>query len=363
MSMHRAVASVALKSPLALISVPTPSPQHSQVRVRVEWTASTPLDLHQNDGGLLVTHPQVLGDGTGGTVVEIGPNVTRLKVGDKVFGFTWRSQSEKAHQEYCVAEEWLFGKLPEGYTLQEAVTLPNNFVTVFHTLTTDCGIETPWPRPENYMPKDADMPILIWGGASSVGQFAIQILKYYGHEKIWATASLPNHEKLRSMGAERVFDYRNTEVVAALLEAGGAGGIPRVFDCIGSKFGSLAPISKIAKRGAKVAVLLPVIVRDSSEIEDPVYEMDVKSAAEWAEGVDARGVRTHFYLENDFFKYHLQPEIMPTMLAQGIVTAQAQKIVEGKTMLERAQKAMDMLRRKEVSMERLVWQVSDATEI
>jgi hypothetical protein len=64
-------------------------------------------------------------------------------------------------------------------------------------------------------------------------------------------------------------------------------------------------------------------------------------------------------LQNEFFKYHLQPEIMPTMLEEGIVAPQKQRVVEGATMLERAQKAMDMLRRKEASMERLVWRVSD----
>lgn len=73
--------------------------------------------------------------------------------------------------------------------------------------------------------------------------------------------------------------------------------MPFVLDCIGSKAGSLAPIARIAKTGTKVAVLLPVIVRDASEAETPLYEMDVEAAAEWEEGVDARGVRTHFYLE------------------------------------------------------------------
>jgi len=56
---------------------------------------------------------------------------------------------------------------------------------------------------------------------------------------------------------------------------------------------------------------------------------------------------------------HLQPTIMPTMLAEGIVKPNAQRIIEGKTMLERAQKAMDALRRKEASGERLVWRVAD----
>jgi len=47
------------------------------------------------------------------------------------------------------------------------------------------------------------------------------------------------------------------------------------------------------------------------------------------------------------------------MLAQGIVMPNQQKIVEGKTMLDRAQAALDALRRKEVSGERLVWRVAD----
>jgi hypothetical protein len=188
-------------------------------------------------------------------------------------------------------------QLPKGFTFAQAVTLPNNFVTVFHTLTTDLGIETPWPKPENYVPKDADKTILIWGGSSSVGQFAIQILRYYGYKHILATASRKHHDKLRNLGAKQVFDYNDTEIVSALLEEGGRDGIPLIFDCIGSKIGSITPISKIAKSGAKVAILLPVIVRDSTETEDPEYEMDVGVAAEWQPGVDARGVRTHFYLD------------------------------------------------------------------
>lgn len=108
MATHSAVATVGVKKPLGIIQVPTVKPIGDEVRVRVEWTASTPLDLHQNDGGLLVKHPQVLGDGTAGTVVEVGEGVKRLKVGDKVFGFTWREQKEKAFQEFCTAPEWLF---------------------------------------------------------------------------------------------------------------------------------------------------------------------------------------------------------------------------------------------------------------
>lgn len=105
---HKAVATFAPRIPLRLIDVPTVTPTGNEVRVKVEWTASTPLDLHRADGGLLVTHPQVMGGGAAGAVVQVGEGVKRLKVGDKVFGFTWRSQQEKAHQIYITAPENLF---------------------------------------------------------------------------------------------------------------------------------------------------------------------------------------------------------------------------------------------------------------
>jgi NADPH:quinone reductase-like Zn-dependent oxidoreductase len=111
MSTHSAVVTAAVRGPLQIKQVPTVKPGNGEVLVRVEWTASTPLDLHQNDGGLLVTHPQVLGDGLAGTVIEIGPQIKNLKVGDKVFGFAWREQKEKAHQELITVPEFLLGKV------------------------------------------------------------------------------------------------------------------------------------------------------------------------------------------------------------------------------------------------------------
>lgn len=82
--MHSAVVTTSKGGPLEILQVPTVEPIEGEVQVRVEWTASTPLDLHQNDGALLVTHPQVLGDGTAGTVVKTGPGVKKFKIGDKV---------------------------------------------------------------------------------------------------------------------------------------------------------------------------------------------------------------------------------------------------------------------------------------
>lgn len=192
-------------------------------------------------------------------------------------------------------------QLPTGFTLQQAVTLPNNFVTACHTITADLGLPFPWPKPVDYVPPRANDRILIWGGASSVGQYAIQILSYYGYCNIWTTASTRHHETMRSLGAMECFDYRSPSVTSDILEScapqrTGEPSIPLILDCIGSLKGTVEPITKIAQSGAKVAVLLPIIVKDSSDESMPEYAMDVSTAAPWAKGVDAVGVRTHFYL-------------------------------------------------------------------
>jgi hypothetical protein len=50
---------------------------------------------------------------------------------------------------------------------------------------------------------------------------------------------------------------------------------------------------------------------------------------------------------------------MPALLASGAIAPNAYRIVEGDTLLERAQRALDSLRRKEPRGERLVWRVSE----
>jgi len=194
--------------------------------------------------------------------------------------------------------------------MPEAVTLPNNFVTVFNSVNRDFGIELPWPKPESYVPPTAEQPFLIWGGSSSVGQYAIQILKFYGYKNILVTASKKHHALLESYGATHLFDYREANVIEQILETA-ADDIPYILDCIGSQKASIEPISRLAKSGAKVAILLPIILRDSIESEGPaLYGYDVVNAAKWEEGVEVRGVRTHFYIDvSQRSRYYMLPEV------------------------------------------------------
>ncbi|KAG0055287.1 hypothetical protein BGZ83_009045 [Gryganskiella cystojenkinii] len=366
-STQKAIVLTAKRTPLIEISAPVHPPAAGEVVVHVQWTASSPLDLHRADGGLLVSsYPAQQGSGgAAGIVVAVGSggDLKGLQVGDRVSAFAFHGGKEANQQEYITIPAYLASKIPEGIPLQAAVTVPVNLVTVFHSVTADLELELPWPIPQNWQPKAATKPILVWGASSSVGIFAIQVLRHWGYTKVLAVASGKHHQYLKSLGATICFDYTKSDVVLDILhyvKAEEEPKVPYILDCIGSLHGTLEPLSKIAQRGTRVAVMLPVIVKDATEDEEPVYEMDVSNClvGKWADGAIVRGVRTHFYLQNEFFKEKLQPEILPTLLAQGIIKPNNQRVVEGATLVERANNALSLLRSKAVSGEKLVYKVS-----
>jgi NADPH:quinone reductase-like Zn-dependent oxidoreductase len=367
-SFQKAVALPAKRTPLIELSTPVHPPAAGEVVVHVQWTASSPLDLHRADGGLLIpSYPSLQGGGgAAGIIAAVGSSgdLKGLKVGDRVSAFAFHGDKEANQQEYITIPAYLASKIPEGITLQAAVTVPVNLVTVFHSVTADLELELPWPIPHNWKPKAATKPILVWGASSSVGIFAIQVLRHWGYTKVLAVSSGKHHKYLKSLGATECFDYTKPDVVNAILDYvkdEEEPKVPYILDCIGSLHGTLEPLAKIAQKGSRVAVMLPVIVKDATEDEEPEYEMDVSKClvGKWADGAIVLGVRTHFYLQNEFFKERLQPEILPALLSQGIITPNNQRVVEGATLVERAQNALSLLRSKAVSGEKLVYRVSE----
>jgi NADPH:quinone reductase-like Zn-dependent oxidoreductase len=122
MATHPAVIVPGIKEPLTIQQVATVVPQKNEVRVRAEWVPSAPLDVFQVDAGLMAEFPLRLGDSVAGTVVAVGSNVQRLKIGDRVFGFVFHNENEKAHQVYVTGADHLFGKVSSGSHMHVVVS-------------------------------------------------------------------------------------------------------------------------------------------------------------------------------------------------------------------------------------------------
>lgn len=305
-SLHEAIAVQGLRQPLASVQVPTKAPGQGEVVVRVEWSSIGPYHVHQNDGGLVInSYPYILGDTFAGTVVALGPGphaVADLAVGDDVLGYSFRNDGdgkEAGLQEYITVPSFLLGRMPANLSMESAVTTPDNLICVFQTVVKNLGLLLPWPLPAGFTPPEADAPIILWGGAGSVGMYTIQVLHLWGYRHVIAVARGKHHEYLRQLGANYCFDYQAHDVLEQIGRHLGGESVPYAIDCIGNTE-TMRPLAQLTGKGSKVAVMLPVIAKSPTETSAPEYIMTPPgelSEVPWKEGVEVSGVRTHFYLE------------------------------------------------------------------
>ena len=131
----------------------------------------------------------ILGMEFAGTVNSIGKSVTRFKVGDQVFGASWRFG---AHAEYARALERSMTFIPKNASFEEAAAIPFGGISALHFLQ-QAGIK-------------AGQRVLIYGASGSVGTAAVQLAKHFGAH-VTGVCSTANLELVKSLGADNVIDY------------------------------------------------------------------------------------------------------------------------------------------------------------
>lgn len=81
--------------------------------------------------------------------------------------------------------------------------------------------------------ENKDSYLLIWGGATATGMLAIQVAKLVYGIKVITTASKKHHDALKLLGADKTFDYNDSDVVDQLKRAG-ENKIKYALDCVSS---------------------------------------------------------------------------------------------------------------------------------
>jgi len=204
---------------LALADVPKPGP--GQILVKVVTAAQNPADWKMLEGDLKAgQYGGIVGWDFAGTVEELGPDVPAgvRTVGEQVGGFKTRTVSGDANgafAEYVVAEsECAIVPMPRTWSFEQAAQLGAGPITALQALHETLEL----PSPLDARAPGPQRTILIWGGASSVGQYAIQFAKLGGF-RVVTTASPKNFDLVRNLGrdgdlgADEVFDYRDEDVV------------------------------------------------------------------------------------------------------------------------------------------------------
>jgi NADPH:quinone reductase-like Zn-dependent oxidoreductase len=149
-------------------------------------------DMRRSPGfnGLFKPRNPILGQEFAGDVVEVGPSVTRYKVGDQVYGFAQFG----AYAEYkTISEKGALVLKPSNLSFDEAASIPNGALTALPFLRDRGEIKS-------------GQKVLIYGASGSVGSAAVQLAKSYETEVI-GVCSTSNVQWVAALGAERVIDY------------------------------------------------------------------------------------------------------------------------------------------------------------
>ncbi|KLU81757.1 zinc-binding oxidoreductase CipB [Magnaporthiopsis poae ATCC 64411] len=209
--------------PLDVREAPYPVPGPGEIVVKNAAVALNPIDyIKQSLGNFLYSHikyPFITGCDVAGVVVDVGPDVTRFKVGDRVVGNALGM--EKKHnkssmcgfQLYTVLLAKMTSPVPESISLARAAVIPLGLSTASCGLfqKDQLGLRHPSPsRPQQE--NEAPEVVLIWGGSSSVGCNAIQLATAAGYQVV-TTCSPKNFDLVRSLGAKAAFDYGSKTVV------------------------------------------------------------------------------------------------------------------------------------------------------
>jgi len=184
-----------------------------------------------------------LSDGAG-DVVEVGEKVTRCKVGDRVmpiFNPRWiggkrprtsmlglGGDTDGTLRDFITANEEAITPIPQHLSYEEAASLP-------------CAAVTAWCALVQEFPLLAGETVLTLG-TGGVSIFALQFAKLFGARVISTTSSDEKAERLRSLGADEVINYKATpdwdkEVMKitgglgadVIVEVGGAGTLSKSF--------------------------------------------------------------------------------------------------------------------------------------
>lgn len=168
-----------------------------------------------------------------------------------------RNPANSAFQSYPVATASLVSPVPDFMTFEQAVVLPLAISTACAGLYPKGLLNLPLPSATKS--EKIGKTILIWGGASSVGATAIQLAAASGVNVI-TTASPANHEFVKNLGADQVFDYSSPTIVETLASVLTDVDFVGVYDAISGDSSSddiSAILDRLDKR-VPVASVLPI---------------------------------------------------------------------------------------------------------
>ena len=227
--------------------VDVPKIKPNEVLIKVEAAAYNYNDLWGIWGEpIKIPMPHISGSDAAGTVAEVGEDVSRLKVGDRVVvhpnltcrvcyectsGREYDCRDRKvwgfqtgplwgAYAQYTQMQEVNVIKLPDNVSFTDAAAISMVGMTSWHMLVTRANI-----RP--------GQTALIMGGGSGMGIAGIQIAKLFNCDVIATAGNRDKMDKCLELGADYVVNHREADWYKKVREITKRQGVDVIFEHIG----------------------------------------------------------------------------------------------------------------------------------
>src|SRR5437868_9346034 len=182
---------------LRLADVPDPKPQAGEVLLDVLYAALNPADRYLAKGQYPAKPalPHILGRDGMGSVVQVGPQVTEVGMGDRraiLRGMVGVEKPGTFAERVAVPVQNLV-EIPEGWSEQEAAGATLVYLTAYQALTT-------------WGPLAPSSVVLVTGASGGVGVAAVQLAAAMGYTVLALSRSQEKRQRLRQLGASATFD-------------------------------------------------------------------------------------------------------------------------------------------------------------
>ncbi|MEG0108624.1 MAG: NAD(P)-dependent alcohol dehydrogenase [Lachnospiraceae bacterium] len=252
---------------MGYVERPIPTPEDNEVLIKLEYVGICGSDMHYYEmgriGDYVVEPPFVLGHEPGGIVVEVGSDVTHLKVGDKValepgktcgkckfcregkynlcpdVVFFATPPIDGVFQEYVAHEAGLCFKLPENVsTLEGALIEP--LAVGFHAA--------------NQGKAHAGQTAVVFG-AGCIGLVSMMALKASGVSRVYVVDIMEKRlEKAVELGADGVINSSKEDVLAKAKELTDGDGFNLAIETAGTEITTNQAI-QVVRKGSNIVLV------------------------------------------------------------------------------------------------------------
>jgi NADPH:quinone reductase len=222
---------------LRLQALPVPEPKADEILIELASAGIGVWDPYLREGQLLGEQPhfpRVIGNDGAGTVVAVGDDVSRFRIGDRVYAFTMQGGF---YAEYVAVKADDAALIPAGLSPERAGALGADGITALRGL-------------EDELQLRSGEQLMVFGASGGIGHIAVQLAQRMGARVLAIASGADGVQLVRGLGAAAVADGHTDDVARVAREFA-----PEGLDCalVLTNAPALSQALQVVKKGGRIA--------------------------------------------------------------------------------------------------------------